>query len=162
MVAARTAIERHDRGAAAEHLAHCTRLRHLFTYAVPSSALIQLEMARSYLRLADPAGARTVLRELRDLLRQRPDLGAVPTQVEEVQRQLDAARLGPVGASALSAAELRLLPYLATHLTIPEIGQRLYVSRNTVKTQAIAVYRKLGATSRSEAVERAHQVGLMP
>ena len=62
---------------------------------------------------------------------------------------------------SLTAAELRLLPFLATHLSFREIGARLYVSRHTVKSQAIAVYRKLGATSRSESVQFAHRLGLL-
>jgi LuxR family maltose regulon positive regulatory protein len=53
------------------------------------------------------------------------------------------------------------LPLLATHLSFREIGERLYVSRNTVKTQAIAVYRKFGVTSRSEAIARAIALGLI-
>ena len=64
-------------------------------------------------------------------------------------------------ASSLTPAEQRLLPLLATHLSFREIGERLYVSRNTVKTQAIAVYRKFGVTSRSAAIERAAALGLI-
>jgi len=59
------------------------------------------------------------------------------------------------------AAELRLLPLLTTHLSFREIAERLYVSRNTVKSQAISVYRKLDASSRSEAIERAVALGLV-
>ena len=55
----------------------------------------------------------------------------------------------------------RLLPLLPTHLSFREIGERLFVSTNTVKTQAISIYRKLGASSRSEAVRRASEVGLL-
>ena len=62
---------------------------------------------------------------------------------------------------SLTGAELRLLPYLATHLTVPEIATRLFISRNTVKTEAVSIYRKLGASSRSEAIERAVEVGLL-
>ena len=65
------------------------------------------------------------------------------------------------GPSTLTAAELRLLPLLTTHLSFQEIGARLYVSRNTVKTQAISVYRKLGVSSRSEAIARAAELGLV-
>ena len=54
-----------------------------------------------------------------------------------------------------------MLPLLATHLSFREIGERLYVSRNTIKTQAISVYRKLGVSSRSDAVERAAHLGLV-
>ena len=64
-------------------------------------------------------------------------------------------------AMSLTGAELRLLPYLATHLTFPEIASRLFLSRNTVKTEAVGIYRKLGATSRSEAIERAIEVGFL-
>ena len=62
---------------------------------------------------------------------------------------------------SLTGAELRLLPYLATYLTFPEIASRLFISRNTVKTEAVSIYRKLTASSRSEAVERAVEVGLL-
>ena len=65
-----------------------------------------------------------------------------------------------VGVSSLTAAELRLLPLLGTHLHFAEIGERLYVSRNTVKTQAVSIYRKLGVSSRSQAVQHAQHLGL--
>ena len=52
------------------------------------------------------------------------------------------------------------MPFLATHLSFREIGETLFVSRNTVKTQAISVYRKLGVSSRSEAIARAAELGL--
>ena len=160
-LAAQTAIHRGDAQAAADHLARAARGRPLCTYAVPSTALVQLELARAALQVGDAAGARTVLREVRDLLHQRPDLGVVAAQAEVLRRSLDAIRQGPVGASALTAAELRLLPFLATHLSFPEIGERLHVSRHTVKTQAISVYRKFGVSSRSEAIRCAHDVGLL-
>ena len=64
-------------------------------------------------------------------------------------------------AATLTAAELRLLPLLTTHLSFREIAEQLYVSRNTVKTQAISVYRKLGVSSRGKAIERASDLGLV-
>ena len=64
------------------------------------------------------------------------------------------------GGLSLTTAELRLLPLLATHLTFREIGERLYLSQHTVKTQAMSIYRKLGVSSRSQAVQRAQQLGL--
>ena len=54
-----------------------------------------------------------------------------------------------------------MLPLLSTHLTFREIADRLVVSQNTVKTQALSIYRKLEATSRSAAVARAVGVGLL-
>ena len=53
------------------------------------------------------------------------------------------------------------MPHLATHLTFPEIGARLHISRHTVKTQAISIYQKLGVSSRSEAIERMQEIGLL-
>jgi len=64
-------------------------------------------------------------------------------------------------AASLSPAELRLLPLLATHLSFREIGERLYITRSTVKTEAASAYRKLLASSRSEAVEHAAELGLI-
>jgi DNA-binding CsgD family transcriptional regulator len=59
------------------------------------------------------------------------------------------------GASALTAAELHLLPLLSTHLSFPEIAADLFLSRHTIKSQANSIYRKLGASARSQAVTRA-------
>jgi DNA-binding CsgD family transcriptional regulator len=54
---------------------------------------------------------------------------------------------GAPGASWLTTAELPLIPLVSTHLSFREIGERWYVSRQTVKTQAISVYRKLGGAT---------------
>jgi LuxR family maltose regulon positive regulatory protein len=69
----------------------------------------------------------------------------------------------PVGleATPLTPAEMRVLRYLPTHLSFEGIADELFVSRNTVKTQAIAVYRKLGVSSRALAVEEARELGLI-
>jgi LuxR family maltose regulon positive regulatory protein len=61
----------------------------------------------------------------------------------------------------LTGAELRLLPLLATHLSFPEIGAELFLSPNTVKSQAMSLYRKLGASSRSQAVARSRELALL-
>jgi LuxR family transcriptional regulator, maltose regulon positive regulatory protein len=114
------------------------------------------------LLLTDVAGAKTVLREVDELLRRRPELGALGQQAQKVRAQVDAMRADVLGASSLTAAELRLLPLLATHLSFWEIGERLQVSPHTVKTQALSTYRKVGVSSRSPAIERAQQLGLLP
>ncbi len=62
---------------------------------------------------------------------------------------------------SLTAAELRVLPMLATHLSFREIGAELFVSRHTVRSQAMSLYRKLGASSRSQAVARSRELGLL-
>ena len=56
---------------------------------------------------------------------------------------------------------LRLLPLLPTHLSFPDIAERLFLSRHTVKTQAMSIYRKLDASSRAEAVALALDIGLL-
>ena len=96
------------------------------------------------------------------MLELRPDMGSLVEEARELRERL-AATSEPGGAWAMSltGAELRLLPYLATHLTVPEIATRLFISRNTVKTEAVSIYRKLGASSRSQAIERAVGVGLL-
>ena len=63
--------------------------------------------------------------------------------------------------AALTPAELRLLPYLQTHLTAGGIAERLFVSSHTIKTQVKAVYRKLGVSSRNDAVQKATAIGLL-
>ena len=82
------------------------------------------------------------------------DLAAVRANVEVLRAQAP-------GASTLTEAELRVLPFLATHLSFREIGERLFLSRHTVKSHAMAIYHKLSVTSRSHAVERATVLGLL-
>jgi LuxR family maltose regulon positive regulatory protein len=161
-VHARTLLHRGEIPRAEEQLAIAARLRPLLTYAMPTlSAQTLLEMAAAYVALADTAGARAVLRDVHDIVRQRPDLGFVASRAEELRAKCDAIHPGVPGASSLTTAELRLLPLLATHLTFPEIGERLFVSRNTVKTQAISIYQKLAVSSRSDAIEQARGCGLL-
>ena len=92
---------------------------------------------------------------------QRPQLGILPSVAEELRNRVDMIEDRAMGASSLTAAELRLLPLLPTHLTFPQIADRLYVSRHTVKTQAISIYRKFGVSSRSETIERVRELGLL-
>jgi LuxR family transcriptional regulator, maltose regulon positive regulatory protein len=61
----------------------------------------------------------------------------------------------------LTAKELEVLGLLATRLSRREIGQRLYVSLNTVKTHQRALHRKLGVQDRNTAVKRARALGLL-
>ena len=142
-------------------ITRAARLRPLLTYAIPWTAIHLVQMGQAYLELADPTGARAVLREIDHILRLRPDLGVIGGQAAELGTRIDTIRHGTAGASSITAAELRLLPFLATHLSFREIGERVHVSRHTVKSQAIAVYRKLGVTSRSEAIERINEIGLL-
>jgi LuxR family maltose regulon positive regulatory protein len=159
--ASRAAAYRGDVAQARFYLGRASRLRPLLTYALPvMSVQALLEMTRSYITLADPAGAEAVLAQVHDILQQRPDLGVLPELAGQLQASLATANARADGASSLTAAELRLLPLLATHLSYEEIGKRLFVSRNTVKTQVYSAYRKLQVSSRTEAVVRTHELGL--
>ena len=61
----------------------------------------------------------------------------------------------------LSDSEIRVLRYLPTNLTAPEIARELYVSRNTVRTHVRHLYAKLGTHGRAEAVASARDLGLL-
>jgi LuxR family maltose regulon positive regulatory protein len=159
--ASRAASHEGDIARARFYLGRASRLRPLLTYALPVvSVQALLEMTRSYITLGDPEGAAAMLAQIRGILQQRPDLGVLEALAGQLQATLATTNAPAVGASSLTAAELRLLPLLSTHLSYAEIGDRLYVSKNTVKTQAYSAFRKLGVSSRSQAVVRARDLGL--
>jgi LuxR family maltose regulon positive regulatory protein len=111
----------------------------------------------------DLPGARALLLRAEELVEQLADPGMLPSLLDQTARLLGAAdprRPGELGAS-LTERELLVLRLLATRLSAPEISQELHVSVNTVRTQVRAVYRKLAVGSRTEAVIRARQLGLV-
>jgi LuxR family maltose regulon positive regulatory protein len=123
---------------------------------------VQIVLARAALRLSDVNAARTRLTEaarpatrLPEAVTLRDWLHKAETDLAEYTRT--AARL-PL---SLTTAELRILQFLPTHLSFREIAEQTFVSANTVKTQANAVYRKLDSGSRSEAVACARRLGLL-
>ena len=160
-VAARTALHRGDVPRAQDHLARADRLRPRLTAALPHRAVqTLLELAHAHVAFTDVAGAKTLLREARNILRRRPDLGTLPAQAAQLQSKLDTLCKTTTSAATLTTAELRLLPLLPTHLTFREIGERLHISQHTVKSQALSIYRKLGVSSRSQAIQHIQQTGL--
>lgn len=102
------------------------------------------------------------MREIDEILGRRPGLGTLIGEARALRARLSETR-GPAtpGASALTTAELRVLPLLVTHLSFPEIGREMRLSQHTVKSQAMSIYRKLGAASRSQAVALARELGLL-
>ena len=162
VVLARLAIHHGDVPQARSALACAEGLRPKLTYALPHLAVqVRLELARCYLALTDVAAAKTAMWEVDSLLWQRPDLGALRDQAEELRTQLGAMRTGPMGGSSLTPAEVRLLRLLGTHYSFREIGGQLYLSQHTVKSQAMSIYRKFGVSSRSEAIQYARDLGLL-
>ncbi|MDW5611043.1 AAA family ATPase [Mycolicibacterium sp. D5.8-2] len=84
-----------------------------------------------------------------------------PDAVALVQRVDRVKAMAAGGTRPLTAAELRLLPHLASHLSLQKVAEELVIGRETVKSQATAIYRKLGVSSRSEAIAEAKRVGLI-
>jgi LuxR family maltose regulon positive regulatory protein len=160
--AARAALRHSSWTRALDDIERASRLLPLLTHAVPWLAVqVRLELVRAQLALVDGGRAAQLLDEVDELVARRPDLGVLLTHAEDLRRQVAEAQQDDGWASSLTGAELRLLPLLTTHLSFREIADELVISRNTVKTQAISVYRKLGVSSRSDAIARAVDLGLV-
>jgi len=106
-----------------------------------------------------------LISQILDLLAQpgKPAPAPSPPPVNEAGgKRTQAIREGmgrPLGSPTVG--EARVLRYLPTHLRAAEIADELNLSPNTVKTHVRHLYQKLGARSRSEAVERARAFGLL-
>src|SRR4051794_19588340 len=118
----------------------------------------RVALASACARLSDSNTARELLTEAVRHARRMLQGIALHAEIERLEARLDVA--SPC-LTPLTTAELRILAFLPTHLSFREIAAQLYVSANTVKTQAHAVYRKLDAASRSEAVANASRLGLL-
>ncbi len=119
-------------------------------------------LARAFLLLGDVGLARTLTREGIDMLALIPDGEALRARLAEIERATESEHAPPgLLVTPMTPAEMRVLRYLPTHLTFGAIADELFVSRNTVKTQAIAIYRKLGVSSRNPAVVAARSLGLL-
>jgi LuxR family maltose regulon positive regulatory protein len=158
--AARLSLHHGDLNQASRQLTHAMGALPAATYLLPHHATrLRLQLARVHLALADTATARQLLRDTYDILRHRPALGALTSEVEQFRQRTTAAAV--TGRPPLTPAELRLLPYLQTHLTADRIADQLFVSSWTVKTEVKAIYRKLGVSSRNDAVQKAAAIGLL-
>jgi LuxR family maltose regulon positive regulatory protein len=134
--------DRNAAGAAAEKaLAAAERDRLIFPFAMTDAA----ELLETIPRHETAHGA--LLADIVDLLRGEP----LPSTDREPLSEPD----------ELSPSELRVLRYLPTNLTRPEIARELYISVNTVNTHVRRIYSKLGAHDRSSAVQRARDLRLI-
>lgn len=160
---ARTALQHGDVSVARREVMRTQRLRPMLTRAVPWLATqTMVELARVQFALSDRAGAWMLLSDAREIVRRMQDPGILTDQLADVQHRLEQIREGDLpGPTALTAAELRLLSYLPTHQSFREIAERLFVSPNTIKTQAVSIYRKLSVSARTDAVLRARDIGLL-
>jgi LuxR family transcriptional regulator, maltose regulon positive regulatory protein len=149
-----------DARARAKHAAALLALlRNVARWAAIETCIL---LCRTSVLLGELDDAQHLVGQATQLLADYHDAGSLPARLRDVVLQLEQAAL-PLGlrATPLTTAELRVLRYLPTHLSFAQIADELFVSRNTVKTQAVAVYRKLEVTSRAEAVERARALGLV-
>ncbi|MBD5785617.1 AAA family ATPase [Cellulosimicrobium terreum] len=158
---ARVALHRGETAVAERSLTRAMLARVQCTYVLPFLALrVRLQLAQAYATLGDRTVAMHLAHEMDEILRRRPHVGLLAQEIAAFRDRLEEAAASP-GVPPLTPAELRLLPYLQTHLTMAEIGRRLFVSRNTVGSQVGSIYRKLGVTTRGGAVERAVGLGLL-
>jgi LuxR family maltose regulon positive regulatory protein len=162
-VAARLALHHGDLKQANARLTQAMRARPSCNSAMPYLGVrSRVQLAKVHWAIADHTAAHHLLREIDDILQRRPALGALVATVSELRRTATSSpRDGAAAAVPLTPAELRLLPYLQTHFTTREIAERLFVSRSTVNTQIGSIYRKLGVSSRTDAVQHATTVGLL-
>ena len=154
---------RRDSTAAAQTLARARLMTPMIAGIAPWFAVLgRLVLARTAVMLGQGSVARQLLREAREHttadLEDRPVLADLRDQVEVQLRMLS---VDGVSAAALTSAELRVLQFLPSHLSFPQISERMFLSSNTVKTHALAIYRKLGVSTRADAVARARSLGLL-
>ena len=137
--------------------------------AVPATALpwlaaqTALVLGEVSLQLGDVPAARTRIEDARRHLARLLTEGVLRDRLNALSASVARAggRSAVPSAMALSSAEERVLRLLPTHLSLGEIGDELHITRNTVKSHVGAVYRKLQASTRTEAVARARDLGLL-
>lgn len=158
-----SAFVRSHRGMAAEAAADLRAgirlMRRLDEFAAWYEAQTRIVLARAAAGLDEIGLAQDLLDEARRLVRLTPEATLLADWLHK--GELETETISAAAVSDLTPAELRILSYLPTYHSFPQIAAQAHVSPNTVKTQAQAVYRKLGVCSRREAVERARSVGLL-
>ena len=122
-------------------------------------ALLRLASARH--KLGNTDGARKALESARADLETLPDPGMLGALAGTVAAELSApSRHEGFYGEPLSEAELRVLALLVAGRSVSEVARELYLAPTTVKTHRRTIYRKLGVTSRQEAIERAAELSL--
>lgn len=119
-------------------------------------AEVAVRCGEVHARIGNSRRARAFADSAREILARYPDAGILPERLRRLEHLLETG-----GALSLTTAEQRLLPWLPTHLTLAEIADRTGHTRSTVKTQVASIYSKLEVTTRSEAVDRLEQMGLV-
>jgi LuxR family maltose regulon positive regulatory protein len=133
---------------------------------LPERARALMRLADARRRTGDIGAARELTREARAALDACPSSALLEERLVAAERMLHLAQVrstrpAATAGEALSTRELAVLRLLPTGLSQREIGDRLFVSMNTVKTHLRNVYRKLDAPTREDAVTRARELGLL-
>ena len=120
-------------------------------------------LARVQRARGDQAGALEVLREARQVAHACADPGRLGRILDEAEHRpaRGRARRPAAATEELTEREMAVLRLLPSGLSQREIGTALYVTQNTVKTHMRGIYGKLGASTRRQAVIRAHELGLL-
>jgi LuxR family maltose regulon positive regulatory protein len=142
-------------------LRRAVRVRRRFPGLSPWATLeAELRLADVLLAMGDSGGAAELLSEADGVLAQFPDgTSYLQARLGRLRRLLGPARrVGP--DDCLTEREEDVLRLLRGSLSLREISRELYVSPNTVKTHAQAIYRKLGVSSRHDAVRRGREIGV--
>jgi LuxR family maltose regulon positive regulatory protein len=121
----------------------------------------RLIQAKAATALGEAGLARQLILEA--TTRMTPDLRGTLAQdlLDDAEESLARVRSDGVYTPALTAMEMRVLQFLPSHLQLPQIGEHLFVTQNTIKTHVRSIHRKLGVSSRAQAVERARELGLL-
>ena len=152
------------RAEAVTHLGTARRLGLLMRGMTPwFRALGPVLLARAHHELGEDAAARQLLEEARTHLTADLEGTRVISLLEETSALVERSRRpsSTPTPAILTAAEMRVLHFMPSHLTYPQVGEHLFLSANTVKTHALSIYRKLDVTSRNAAVIRARELGLI-
>ena len=152
-----------DAGTAADHVRHALRSGQADEGLAPVLAVeARIVLARAMLLMGEVTAARGQVRAAASLAGQLPGLETLRRRIAEAKSAIEVAAMAESASAPLTPAEARVLTYLPTHLSFQAIGRDLTVSANTVKTHAVALYRKLGVSSRADAVSTAREQGLLP
>jgi LuxR family maltose regulon positive regulatory protein len=153
-------VESHrgDRDATQTHLDLVGRMLPRLAASPWIAGLVATVMAWSAEEIGDVKRARALQREAALAVGKLPDGGLLVDWIDDLRRRVGAETWqGPT----LTPSELRVLQELTTFRSVADTARDLLVSTNTVKSHLKLIYRKLGASSRAEAIERGRRMGLL-
>ncbi len=123
---------------------------------------VLLRLAPVLARLGDEPGAAALLAEARSILESSPDgAEAQFARLAKAERRLAGRPRTLSPGAPLTDREAAVLRLLRGSLSLREIGEQLYLSQNTIKTHTRAIYRKLGVSSRDDAISRGHDIDIL-